>query len=55
MEQNEREKKVYNLLIELADTQNKRKSLMKGYTEEVKRIRLEIKDLIKHEISTSDV
>lgn len=55
MTQEEREKRVFNLEVELADFQNNRKSQMKAFTEEIKRVKAEIKDLIKNQITTENI
>ena len=52
---NAKEQKVFNLTVELADVLNKRKSMMKGFNEEKKRLQAEIKELIKGNLDTHDV
>ena len=40
------EEKVYNLTKELEDMKQRKKAFCKAYNEEIRRIQLEIKDLI---------
>lgn len=47
--------KVLQLTIELAETADKKKSVVKGYNEEIKRIKAEIAALIKDDKETEDV
>ena len=46
MTEAERNEKVFNLCVELADAQAERKSVMKAHTENIKRIKAEIKELV---------
>lgn len=53
--QEEREKRVYNLTVELKDTEVKKKATNKAFSEEIKRIKAEIKDLVGKDLTTFDV
>lgn len=53
--QEEREKKVFNLTVELTEAQRERKTLMKAHTENIKRIKSEIKDLVEPEVEAAEV
>ena len=39
--------KIYNLTLELAQLMQQKKDAMRGYTDEIKRIKEEIKDILK--------
>ena len=41
-----KEEKVFNLCKDLEDMKRKKKDVMKGYNEEIKRLQGEIKDLV---------
>ena len=51
----QKQERVFNLCVELADAQNERKSVMKAHTENIKRIKAEIKDLVSDKQETHDV
>jgi hypothetical protein len=55
LSQEEREKRVYNLTVELKDMKSKKKSHMKAYGEEIKRIEGEIKDLVSKDQETFEI
>jgi formiminotetrahydrofolate cyclodeaminase len=55
LSQEEREKRVYNLTVELKDTEVKKKATTKAYNEEIKRLKSELKDLISKDLNTFDV
>ncbi len=47
--------KVLQLTVELADTQNRKKSTVKAYNEEIKRLKAEIAELIEPKKETEDL
>lgn len=53
--QEEKEKRVYNLNVELSDMQAKKKSTMQAYNDELKRIRAEINDYISPDKQTFEI
>jgi len=44
--------RVYNLVVELADTERRKKAAAKDFAEEIRRIKAEIKDLIEEREGT---
>jgi hypothetical protein len=55
LSQEERQKRVYNLTVELKDTEVKKKATNKAFGEEVKRLKDEIKYLIGKDLTSFDV
>ena len=53
--QEEKQAKVYQLNVELADVAAKKKSMMGGFNDELKRLKAEIKDLISPDQETFEV
>ena len=51
----QRQERVFNLCVELADAQNERKSVMRAHTDNIKRLKAEIKDLVSDKQNTHDV
>lgn len=53
--QSEKEARVFNLNVELADMSAKKKSTVKAFNEEIKRIKAEINDIIAPNKETFEV
>lgn len=49
----EKESKVYNLTIELSQAKKNRKDLMGAARDEIKRIEMELKDLVKEDVQNA--
>ena len=55
MNQQEREQKVFNLTVELEDTNRMKRSAVKSFNEDIKRIKKEIKDLLAPATTAANV
>lgn len=51
----EREEKVYNLEVELTESQLEKKSFVRAANENIKRIKAEIKDLVRVDVKVLEV
>lgn len=49
------EQKVYQLLVELEDFSKRKKTFVKAYNEEIKRIKAEIKDILNPEEAVEEL
>jgi hypothetical protein len=53
--QEQKQERVYNLTVELRDMEAKKKSVSGGYNAEIKRLKAEIKDLVKADQETFEI